>query len=135
LRGGGRNPPSWLADWIAKKSSPGLDEEVEADEEAEAKADMDAYFNMDTVEVDLEAKGKMEQTTTPHRLSDDHLQLIFEMRRSLEEKTQTQPTLSRRMDLLFDALSDALKKTCCPSRDQRFVFAYNIDGRSGFQIS
>lgn len=77
---------------------------MEADEEAEAKADMDAYFNMDTVEVDMEAKGKMEQTTTRHRLSDDHLQLIFDMRRSLEEKTQTQPTLSRRMDLLFDAL-------------------------------
>lgn len=131
MHGGGRNPPSWLADWIAKKSSRGLDEEVEA----EAKADVDAYFNKDTVEVDMEAKGKMEQTNTPHRLPDDHLQLIFDMRRSLEEKTQTQRTLSRRMDLLFDALSDAPKKRCCPTCSQKFVFAYNVDGRSGFQIS
>jgi hypothetical protein len=79
LCGGGRNPPSWLPDWIAKKSSPRLDEEVEVDEEAEAKADVDAYFKKDTVEVDMEAKGKMEQTNTPHCLSDDHLQLIFDM--------------------------------------------------------
>ena len=128
MRGGGRNPPSWLADWIAKKSSPGLDEEVEADEEAEAKADVDAYFNMDTVEVDMEAKGKMEQTTTRHRLSDDHLQLIFDMRRSLEDKTQTQPTLSRRMDLLFDAMMATPASKRCPTCSQKFVPAYSAHG-------
>jgi hypothetical protein len=40
----------------------------------------------------------------PHRFSDDHLQLIFDMRRSLEDQTQNQRTLSRRMDLIVRRL-------------------------------
>ena len=93
--------------------------------------DADADFNMDTVEADMEAEGKIEHTLpNPHRLSNDHLQLIFDMRRSLEEQTQTQCTLSRRMDLLFDALSNVPKKTPCLTYEQRLLFTYNIDGSS-----
>jgi hypothetical protein len=64
----------------------------------------------------------------PHRLSNDHLQLIFDMRRILEEQTQNQRTLSQRMDLLFDALSDAPEKTRCLTCEQKFFFIYNTDG-------
>jgi hypothetical protein len=77
-------PPSWLAEWIAKNSSPGLDEEETPLVD----------FDMDTAPP-TEADGKIEHTMpNPHRFSDDHLQLIFDMRRSLEDQTQNQRTLN-----------------------------------------
>jgi hypothetical protein len=79
-------PPSWLADWIAKNSSPGLDEEARKQKRILIWIQWKRKQKQD---------GKIEQTMpNPHRLSDDHLQLIFDMRRSLEEKTQNQCTLS-----------------------------------------
>jgi hypothetical protein len=114
-------PPSWLAEWIARNSSPGLNMEETPPTD----------FDMDTTPL-ADADGKIEQPMpNPHRFSDDHLQLIFDMRRSLEDQTQNQRTLSRRMDLLFDALSDVPEKTRCPTCRQRFVFTYDTDGRSG----
>jgi hypothetical protein len=114
-------PPSWLAEWIAKNSSPKLDEEDTPL----------ADFDMDTTPP-VEADGKIEHPMpNPHRFSDDHLQLIFDMRRSLEDQTQNQRTLSRRMDLLFDALSDVPEKTRCPTCGQKFIFTYDTDGRPG----
>jgi hypothetical protein len=77
-------PPSWPAEWIAKNSSSKLDEEDTPL----------ADFDMDTTPP-VKADGKIEHPMpNPHRFSNDHLQLIFDMRRSLEDQTQNQHTLS-----------------------------------------
>jgi hypothetical protein len=69
--------------------------------------------------------GKIEQPLlNPHCLSDDQLQLIFDMRQNLEEQLHNQRTLSRHMDLMFDALAGAPEKTRCPTCGQRFVFTF-----------
>ena len=43
----------------------------------------------------IEADGKIEHAMpNPHPFLDDHLQLIFDMQRSLEDQTQNQCTLN-----------------------------------------
>jgi hypothetical protein len=101
-------PPSWLTEWIARNTTPGLDME----EIPPTAFDMDTTPHADT-------DGKIEQPLpNPHHFSDDHLQLIFDMRRSLEDQTHNQSILSRRMDLLFDSLSDVPEKTRCRPADK-----------------
>jgi hypothetical protein len=61
-----------------------------------------------------EMVGKIEQPLlNPHRFSNDHLQLIFEMRRNLEDQLHNQSILNKRMDLMFDSLSGAPDKKHC----------------------
>jgi hypothetical protein len=72
---------------------------------------------------------------TPHRFSDDHLQIIFDMRRTLDDQMHNQRILGQRMDLLFDALTDAPDKKRCPTCGQKFVPAYNTHGQSGLHIA
>jgi hypothetical protein len=67
-------------------------------------------------------------------LSQEHLQLIFDMRRDVEEQLHRQTTLSRCLDVLFDALSSEPAKSRCPTCCQPFVFALRPtedDGNSG----
>jgi hypothetical protein len=52
---------------------------------------------------------------SPRRFSEDHLQLIFEMRREMADQLQSQSALSRRLDLLFDSLSNEPAKSHCPT--------------------
>jgi hypothetical protein len=56
------------------------------------------------------------------RFSEEHLQLIFEMRRDVAEQLHRQTTLSRRLDVLFDALSSEPAKNRCPTCCQTYVF-------------
>jgi hypothetical protein len=44
---------------------------------------------------------------SPNRLSDEHLQIIFEMRQKQDDQLHIQRILGQRMDILFDALVDA----------------------------
>jgi len=61
----------------------------------------------------------------PRGFLEDHLQLIFDMRRRMEDQTKNQRTLNQRMDLLFDALSYVPKKTPCLTYEKRFLFTYD----------
>jgi hypothetical protein len=49
------------------------------------------------------------------RFLEQHLQLIFEMRRDATKQLHRQTTLYQRMDILFDALSSAPAKNRCPT--------------------
>jgi hypothetical protein len=66
------------------------------------------YFDAVPQFLHEEMVGNTEQPLlNPHHFLDDHLQLIFEMRRNLEDQLHNQSILSSRMDLLFDSLSGA----------------------------
>jgi hypothetical protein len=70
-------PSSSLVEWIARNSTPGL--------EMEEPPPTD--FDMDTTLL-LNADGTIENyMPNPHRFLEDHLQLIFDMRRSMEDET------------------------------------------------
>jgi hypothetical protein len=114
-------PHSWLTDWIARNTTHGLAME----EIPPTSFDADTTPHEDTV-------GKIEQPLlNPHHFLDDHLQLIFDMRRNLEDQLHNQSILNRHMDLLFDSLSGAPDKKRCPTCGQRFVFTYNNEGCPG----
>jgi hypothetical protein len=56
------------------------------------------------------------------RLTEEHLALIFEMRRDLDEQMHNQSLLNKHMDLLFDSLSGEPAKSCCPTCCQPYAF-------------
>jgi hypothetical protein len=65
---------------------------------------------------------------SPRRLTEDHLNLIFEMRRDMVDQLQSQRTLNRRLDMLFDSLSSEPAKSHCPTCCQPFSFTFRHDG-------
>jgi hypothetical protein len=80
-----------------------------------------------------EMVGKIEQPVlNPHRFSDNHLQLIFEMRRNLENQLHNQSILNKCMDLMFDSLSGAPAQKRFLTCSQIFVFTYNNEGCLGW---
>jgi hypothetical protein len=58
-----------------------------------------------------------------YHLSQDHLDLIFDMRRDMEEQLHQHTILSSRLDMLFDALSGEPNKRRCSVCTQSFIFA------------
>jgi hypothetical protein len=79
------------------------------------------------LEMDVELMEEPPQLT-PLQLSDEHLQLIFEMRQKLDDQAHIQRILGQRMDLLFDAMTEAPTNKRCPTCGQKFVPAYNTHG-------
>jgi hypothetical protein len=65
------------------------------------------------------------------RLTEDHLVLIFEMRKDLVEQLHNQHVLSKRLDILFNSLSSEPVKSRCPTCCQPFAFTVRHDGRPG----
>jgi hypothetical protein len=61
--------------------------------------------------------------TSTCRLSQEHLDLIFDMRRDMAEQLHRHTILSSRLDMLFDALSGEPDKRRCSTCAQLFVFA------------
>jgi hypothetical protein len=66
---------------------------------------------------------------TPIRLTDEHLQLIFELGQKLDDQAHIQQILGHRMDLLFDAMMEAPTSKRCPTSGQKPIPAYNAHGR------
>jgi hypothetical protein len=64
----------------------------------------------------------------PQHFLDDHLQLIFEMHRNMEDQLHNHIILSCRMDLLFNFLSGAPAQKHYLTCNQLFFFTYNNDG-------
>jgi hypothetical protein len=65
------------------------------------------------------------------RLTEDHLVLIFEMRRDLVEQLHNQHILNKRLDILFDSLSSEPAKSRCPTCCQPYAFTIRQDGCPG----
>jgi hypothetical protein len=96
-------PPSWLKDWTTRNVPTTTEVTHWLAMEETPPTDFDA-----TTTQHEEMVGSVEQTSlNPHHFSDDHLQLIFEMHRNMEDQLHNQSILSRHMDLLFDSLSSA----------------------------
>jgi hypothetical protein len=55
-------------------------------------------------------------------LSPEHLELIFEMRRDMQEQLHRHTLLNSRLDILYDALSGSQSQQRCPTCAQPFVF-------------
>jgi hypothetical protein len=64
-----------------------------------------------------------------NRLSEEHLQLIFEIQQKQDDQLHSQCILGQRLDILFDALADAPAQTRCPTCGQKYTHVYNIHGR------
>jgi hypothetical protein len=77
------------------------------------------------------------ETPNTHRFSEEHLQLIFEMRRDMADQLHRQDILSRRLDALFDSLSSEPAKRRCPTCCQPYIFtparphSPSVDGNPG----
>jgi hypothetical protein len=69
-------------------------------------------------------------------LSPEHLDLIFEMRRDMQEQLHRHTLLSSRLDLLFDTLSETPGQRRCPTCAQSFIFTPvgNTHGGKGFTV-
>jgi hypothetical protein len=84
-----------------------------------------------TTDADLEMDAELMEEPpppTPLRLPDEHLQLIFELRQKLDDQAHIQRILGQRMDLLFDAMTEAPTSKRCPTCGHKFVPAYNAHG-------
>jgi hypothetical protein len=55
---------------------------------------------------------------TPHWFSDDHLHIIFDMKRMLDDQMYNHRILDQRMDLMFDALTYAPKRNVAQLADK-----------------
>jgi hypothetical protein len=84
-----------------------------------------------TNEDDDEADEQAHPTPSSCRLTEDHLVLIFEMRKDLAEQQHHQRTLNKCLDVLYDSLSSEPEKIRCPTCCQPFVFRLRQDERPG----
>jgi hypothetical protein len=88
-----------------------------------------------TNEITTEVAGKEEEEEQPqqftNRLTEEHLQLLFEIRQKQDDQMHSQSILGQRMDILFDALADAPAHARCPTCGQRFTPVYTIHGQPG----
>jgi hypothetical protein len=91
--------------------------------------------NEDTTVVASEEKEEEQPQQFANRLTEEHLQLIFEIRQKQDDQMHSQRILDQRMDILFDALADAPVRTRCPTCGQWFTPVYNIHGQPGSQWS
>jgi hypothetical protein len=64
-------------------------------------------------------------------LATEHLELLFDIRQWQDEQEHDQRTIHQRLDLLFEALSDAPSQAQCPTCKQKFVLAYTVYGCPG----
>jgi hypothetical protein len=72
-----------------------------------------------------EMQVEVEQPKLPstYRLTNEHLQLIFEMRWDIADQLHSQTMLSRQLDALFDTLSGKPDSRRCPSCHQPLMLA------------
>jgi hypothetical protein len=68
---------------------------------------------------------------SPHRITEDYLNMIFEMRRDMDDQLHNQHALNRHLDMLFDSLSREPVKNHFPTRCQPFAFTVCHDGSPG----
>jgi hypothetical protein len=64
-------------------------------------------------------------------LAAEHLELLFDIRQWQDEQEHGQRTIHQRLDLLFEALSDAPSQAQCPTCKQKFVPTYTVYGCPG----
>lgn len=64
-------------------------------------------------------------------LATEHLELLFDIRQPQDKQEHGQRTIHRRLDMLFEALSDAPSQAQCPTCKQKFVSAYIVYGCLG----
>jgi hypothetical protein len=86
-------------------------------------------------EITTEVDGKEEEEEQPqhfaNHLTKEHLQLLFEIRQKQDDQMHSQSIIGQRMDILFDALTDAPARAICPTCGQRFTLVYTIHGQPG----
>jgi hypothetical protein len=87
--------------------------------------------NEENTVVASEEKEEDQPQQFANRLTEEHLQLIFEIRQKQDDQMHSQRILGQRMDIMFDALADAPARTRCPTCGQRFTPVYNIHGQPG----
>jgi hypothetical protein len=80
---------------------------------------------------DDEADEQTHPTPSSCRLTEDHLVLIFEMRKDLAEQQHRQSIFNKRLDALYDSLSSEPEKSRCPTCCQPFIFRLRQDGCPG----
>jgi len=82
-------------------------------------------------EVDKEI-GKEEEEDQPHHFSNHlakkHLQILFDIRKKQEDQVHSQNVINQRMNILFQALSDAPVSAIYLMSSQQFTPAYTIHG-------
>jgi hypothetical protein len=95
----------------------------------------DSVVAYDSVAATLEENQAQEDHSHPapesYRLTEDHLVLIFEMRRDLAEQQHRQSFFSKRLDALYDSLSSEPEKSHCRRCCQPFTFRLCQDGCPG----
>jgi len=83
------------------------------------------------IEVD-KAIGK-EEEDHPHHFSnhivEEHLQILFHIRKMEEDHVHSQNVINQRMNILFEVLSDSPWNARCSMCNQSFTQAYNIHGQ------
>jgi hypothetical protein len=67
--------------------------------------------------------ASMPEVPNTCHFSEEHLQLIFDMRRDVVDQLHRQNILCRRLDALFDSLSGEPVKRRCPTCCQPYVFS------------
>jgi hypothetical protein len=90
-----------------------------------------AAANEVTTGVASEEKEEEQPQQFANHLTEEHLQLIFEIRQKQDDQMHSQRILGQRMDIMFDTLTDAPMRTRCPTCGQRFTPVYNIHGQPG----
>jgi hypothetical protein len=96
--------------------------------EEDPVTDLTATFN--SVTSTLEESQDQEDYhsySESHLLMDDHLVLIFEMRRDLAEQQHRQSLFEKHLDALYASLSSEPEKSRCSTCCQPFIFRLRHD--------
>jgi hypothetical protein len=75
--------------------------------------------------------GGEEGSHYTYHLAAEHLELLFDIRQRQDEQVHGQRTIHQRLDLLFEALSDAPPQAQCPTCKQKFIPVYTAHGHPG----
>jgi hypothetical protein len=75
-------------------------------------------------------KGE-ESSHSAYHLAEEHLELLFDIRQRQDEQVHGQGIINQRLDLLFEAFTDAPAQARCPTCKQRFTPTYTSHGYPG----
>jgi hypothetical protein len=106
-----------------------VEEEIPPSWQLENKAGTDKEINAEGDEMGKEEEALPQQFA--NHLVEEHIELLFEIRQKQDDQVHSQSVLSQRMDILFEALTDAPAQARCPTCKQRFTPAYTIHGQPG----
>jgi hypothetical protein len=84
---------------------------------------------------DAGTEGDEKGSHHTHYLAVEHLELLFDIRQRQDEQVHGQRIINQRLDLLFEAFSDAPMPARCPTCKQKFVPTFTSHGHPGSPLA